>query len=179
MIEIKKLIPQVYNQSRDFGVFTGLMQILINELDQKSRILSELPVESILIGKLRQYPEARESFRILLKNKGNIRAILYAISLSGGLLNSFSEEDDYLSGEGYENYLEDGYLDRTLDLDGNISEDPTIDKSKLVYYESFNDNGLHLLYVNIKDPDKINQDLLKILFYYLKPINTQVILKPI
>ena len=174
MIEIKKLIPQVYNQSRDFGVFTGLMQILMNEVDQRSRILLDLPDESILLRKVKAYPQVKEYFRKLLKNKGNIMSILYAISLSSGQPISFEEEEDYLS-ENDPNYKEWGdgyYLDRT-----NIGEN--IDKSQLVYYEEFGEGQQHKLYINIKDSDQINQNLLKSLFFYILPVNTKVFIQPI
>ena len=163
MIEIKKLIPQVYNQSRDFGVFTGLMQILMNEVDQRSRILLDLPDESILLRKVKAYPQVKEYFRKLLKNKGNIMSILYAISLSGGL----SENDPNYKewGDGY-------YLDRI-----NIGEN--IDKSQLVYYEEFGEGQQHKLYINIKNSDQINQNLLKSLLFYILPVNTKVFIQPI
>ena len=60
MIEVRKLIPQVYNQSRDFSVFMGILQALINEADINSLRLSKLPSESLLPYELSTYDNLRE-----------------------------------------------------------------------------------------------------------------------
>lgn len=169
MIEIRKLIPQVYNQSRDFSAFLGVMQIIANEIDQKSRILETLPDESLLPGNLSLYPKLRETFRILVKNKGSAQSLLYAITLAGGDVFSLGEEAENLGIE-----AEDHYLGRTIkELEKNGLSDRL---NRLVYYEEFVE-GKHIMYVNVKDPSKVNQDLLSNLFYYLKPINTLVFLE--
>lgn len=172
MIEVNKLIPKVYTESRDFSVFTGVMQIILNELDLRSRVLLDLPAEDLLLGNLSTYPEIKDSFRTLIKNKGTNQCILYAITLSGGELFSFDEEAEYLEGCG----VTDSYIDRVVDDNGIIMGNSAIMKDKMVYYEKRN-NGVYTMYVNVKDLGNINRGLLEELFYYLKPVNGIVVLE--
>ena len=146
------------------------MQIIFNEVDQKSRILESLPTEDYLLGNLATYPAIKNYFRTLLKNKGTDRCILYAISLAGGGIFSFDDEGEYLENAitGY-----NGFIDR---YKSNL-ESKGIDLSKMVYYYELN-NGIYKMHINLRDPDNLNQDLLENLFYYLKPINTIIILEP-
>ena len=172
MIEVNKLIPKVYTESRDFSVFTSVMQITLNELDLRSRVLLDLPAEDLLLGNLSTHPEIKDYFRILIKNKGTNQCILYAITLSGGELFSFDEEAEYLESCG----VTDSYIDRVADENGIIMGNSSIMKDKMVYYEKRN-NGVYTMYVNVKDLGNINRGLLEELFYYLKPVNGIVVLE--
>ena len=172
MIEVNKLIPKVYTESRDFSVFTSVMQIILNELDLRSRVLLDLPAEDLLLDNLSTYPEIKDSFRTLIKNKGTNQCILYAITLSGGELFSFDEESAYLESCG----VTDSYINRVIDENGMIMGNSSIMKGKMVYYEKRN-NGIYTMYVNVKDLGNIDRGLLEELFYYLKPVNGIVILE--
>lgn len=189
MIEVNKLIPRVYSQSRDFGVFMGLMQVVLNEIDQKSRILEKLPIESILPRGLSSYEQLREYFRLMLKNKGTIYSILLAVTLSGGGIFKLDEESEELSNlTGFENidyierlveedpddeskkkylYVYSGNSYKKIDVDGN---------SAILFYDDHTD-GICKLVINLKDPSNFNRDLFDKLCYYLKPVNTVIILK--
>lgn len=96
MVEVQKLIPQTYNQSRDFSIFTGVMQIILNELELKSKVLEKLPNEDILISQLSEYPQLRPYFRKMLKYKGTPECLVYMVDLCGGDTKSFAEEKEYL-----------------------------------------------------------------------------------
>ena len=172
MIEVNKLIPKVYTESRDFSVFTSVMQIILNELDLRSRVLLDLPPEDLLLGNLSTHPEIKGSFRTLIKNKGTNQCILYAITLSGGELFSFDEESTYLESCG----VTDSYIDRVVDENGMIMGNSSIMKDKMVYYEKRN-SGLYTMYVNVKDLGNVDRGLLEELFYYLKPVNGVVVLE--
>ena len=173
MIQVKDLIPQVYNQSRDFGVFTGVMQILLNELDQKSRVLSSLPDEDLLPYRVASYPSVKKYFRTLIKYKGSIEAILYSLYLSGGGIFSFKAEREALLKIGLDTDLV--YFER----DKNKWEDYYIHNSipieKLVYYLERKDTYT-IIYINVKKESlgNFNQDLFRELCYYIKPINVLV-----
>lgn len=173
MIEVNKLIPKVYTESRDFSVFTSVMQITLNELDLRSRVLLDLPAEDLLLGNLSTHPEIKDYFRTLIKNKGTNQCILYAITLSGGELFSFDEEAKYLEEDCD---VTDSYIDRVIDENGMIMGNSSIMKDKMVYYEKRN-NGVYTMYVNVKDLGNINRGLLEELFYYLKPVNGIVVLE--
>ena len=170
MIQVQDLIPSVYNQSRDFGVFTGLMQILLNELDIKSKKLIKLPDENFLPYTLSSYPKARDNFRSLLKNRGTISSILMALYICGGGIFSFEEEKSYLIKTlGINTDLE--YFER------DINEWPTMGysnnlKNHLVYYLS-RKNTYTTLYINLQEKSlgDFNQDLFNLLKYYIKPVN--------
>ena len=168
MIEVRKYIPQVYNQSRDFSVFMGAIQILLNELDVKGKVLESLPVESLLPYNLSQFPEIKSKFRSMLKRKGSIMCILYAITLSGGFPPSFEEETQYLNSC--------GFSDELVNRESSSFEEIGIDKESLVYYFE-REGGILKLHINIKDLSKVNQGLLNELWYYLKPVNTIVLLE--
>ena len=117
MIEVRKYIPQIYNQSRDFSVFMGIMQIALNELDLKSRVLELIPSENVLPYDLVEFPSLKSDFRGMLKNKGSISCLLYAITAAGGLPVSFDEENQYLDRLFYLDGREEvkvDYLDRCL-----------------------------------------------------------------
>lgn len=172
MIEVNKLIPKVYTESRDFSVFTSVMQIILNELDLRSRVLLDLPAEDLLLDNLSTYPEIKESFRTLIKNKGTNQCILYAVTLCGGELFSFDEESAYLESCG----VTDSYINRVIDENGMIMGNSSIMKGKMVYYEKRN-NGIYTMYVNVKDLGNIDRGLLEELFYYLKPVNGVVVLE--
>ena len=194
MIEVRKYIPQVYNQSRDFSVFMGVTQSIINGLDIKSKILENLPSETILPGNLSFYPQLRSKFRNLLKNKGSLSGILYSITLAGGKFISFEEEFNYLKGfryedEGYRGVSmalvesKDDYFNRGVNTTGNLeineltfTNSKKINKNSLVYYIERLNGGVKL-HINIKDLSKINQDLLSELWYYIKPVNTVIMLE--
>ena len=161
MIEVSKLIPKVYNQSRDFSVFTGVLQIMLNELDIKSLKLLELPNESILPPELATYSHLRGYFRFLIKNKGTIESILQSVYLSGGeLICRLDEEKDNLGNPNWDYMVSDrGIINNDL-------------KKYAVYYRE----GPELI-INLKDPGKINQDLFKKLLYYIKPVDLIIKLK--
>lgn len=172
MIEVGKLIPRVYTQSRDFMVFAGVMQILLNELDQKSRILEDMPKENILPKKLWEYESLKSSFRKLLKNRGSIQGLLYAVSLAGGRLISFDTEEQYLVED---LGLSEPFISRELNSEGKlISEGKEIDIHRLTYYEDRR-HGIYELHINIEDLSQLDQGLLTALFYYIKPVTTRVI----
>lgn len=177
MIQVKDLIPQIYNQSRDFGVFTGVMQILLNELDQKSRVLSSLPDEDLLPYRLASYPSVKRYFRTLLKYKGSIEAILYSLYLSGGGIFSFKAEREALLdpkiGIGVDPDLV--YFERNKDLWGSCYVGKTIPVGKLVYYLE-RKATYTIIYINVKKGSlgNFNQDLFRELCYYIKPINALV-----
>lgn len=177
MIEVRKLIPQVYNQSRDFSVFMGALQIMLNEIDHKSRILEGMPKENILLGKLRYSSNGSDSFRILLKNKGTINSILYALRISGGKLNSFDEEEEYLDEFGsdeLESVYSNGYLERDI---GGLNE-TNIDKTKLVYYTEKKD-GVKRFYINVFNPEDVDTEVFNNLKYYLSSVKAQIFINPI
>lgn len=173
MIQVKELIPQVYNQSRDFGVFTGVMQILLNELDQKSRVLSSLPDEDLLPYRLASYPSVKKYFRTLLKYKGSIEAILYSLYLSGGGIFSFKAEREALKEIEIDPDLV--YFERNKDLWSSCYDGKTIPVEKLVYYLK-REATYTIIYINVKKESlgNFNQDLFRELCYYIKPINALV-----
>lgn len=164
MIEVRKLIPQVYNQSRDFSVFTGLLQILLNESDVKGLELSKLPSESILPPGISTYSSLRGYFRFMLKMKGSIESILQALYLSGGKIICKLEDEGSNC-----NDLEWDYtsVDRY-----NI---PTNYLKNVVYYckkiKTNNHLDLTEIHINIKDQGQVNQGLFEELMYYIKPVN--------
>ena len=172
MIEVRKLIPQYYNQSRDMSVFLGEIQILLNQLDQKSRVLLELPAEDILPGKLSTYSKLRSNFRLLLKNKGSIDCLLSALSLCGGDTWSFEEEKDNIEWES--TGLDPEYFSRNLE---DISQLPADSLGYLVYYQETTPEGVYKLYINVKDRSLVDYDLFNKLCYYLKPVNTIIEIK--
>ena len=173
MIQVKDLIPQVYNQSRDFGVFTGVMQILLNELDQKSRVLSSLPDEDLLPYRVASYPSVKKYFRTLIKHKGSIEAILYSLYLSGGGIFSFKAEREALLKIGINTDIV--YFERNKDLWSSCYKGKTIPVEKLVYYLERKDTYT-IIYINVKKESlgNFNQDLFRELCYYIKPINALV-----
>ena len=192
MIEVRKYIPQVYNQSRDFSVFMGVMQIALNELDIKSRSLESLPSENFLPHKLNEFISIRSELRGMLKRKGSIMCLLYAITLAGGMPPSFDEEDEYLNnlyyvnGSGNEEKLNySGYLDRSIEYLEELNsmglssykERYPGDIKKILSYYTEREGSILKLHINLKDLSKINQDLLNKLWYYLKPINTVIMLE--
>lgn len=173
MIQVKDLIPQIYNQSRDFGVFTGVMQILLNELDQKSRVLSSLPDEDLLPYRLASYSSVKKYFRTLLKYKGSIEAILYSLYLSGGGIFSFKAEREALLEIEIDPDLV--YFERNKGLWSSCYAGKTIPVRKLVYYLE-RKATYTIIYINVKKGSlgNFNQDLFRELCYYIKPINALV-----
>lgn len=169
MIEVRNLIPQVYNQSRDFSVFMGLIQDYINTLDVKSKVLESLPIEDILPYSLSSYKKARKYFREFLKNRGTVHSILYAVSLAGGKLITFEEEE-----ESAKNSVE-GYSD-SRSFDRFISEVP--EDIPFVYTLEKVGTGVKML-IYIKNLGELDQDFLKELFYYIKPVNLLVEFIPV
>lgn len=167
MIEVRKLIPQVYNQSRDFSVFLGVLQALINEADVSSMKLSKLPSESILPRDLYTYENLRGYFRFMIKEKGSIESILQAVSLAGGkTVCKLEDESSRLNNSNWDYRSVDRY---------NI---PEPDLRRVVYYlvkyqKNVGGPGLATieLNINLKDPSQVDQGLLDKLLYYIKPVN--------
>jgi hypothetical protein len=173
MIEVRKLIPQVYNQSRDFSVFMGILQALINEADINSLRLSKLPSESLLPYELSTYDNLRGYFRFMLKEKGSIESILQAISMAGGKIICKLEEESV-----------------NLELTSDDWDYTTVDRysvpvglrGRVVYYYdrklTTGSGGPHLplveLNINLKDPSQVDQGLLDRLLYYIKPVNVVI-----
>lgn len=198
MIEVRKYIPQVYNQSRDFSVFMGVMQIALNELDLKSKILESLPPENLLPHDLSGFPNIKSDFRGMLKNKGSIECLLYAITVAGGLPISFDEENNYLNNIFYEDdkgneiKINTEYLDRSIGNLNSLNElNPyyysivnsvktkisIIDLKKILVYYTERGNNFLKLHINLKDLSKIDQGLISKLWYYLEPVNTLILLE--
>jgi hypothetical protein len=172
MIEVRKLIPQVYNQSRDFSVFMGILQALINEADINSLKLSKLPSESLLPYDLSTYENLRGYFRFMLKEKGSIESILQAISMAGGKIICKLEEESGnlgLNAEDWDYTTVDRYSVPVDSRDGVV-----------YYYRKLNigSSGPHLplveLNINLKDPGQVDQGLLDRLLYYIKPVNVVI-----
>lgn len=175
MIEVRKYIPQVYNQSRDFSVFMGVLQIALNELDTKSFSLKSIPTCNLVFPRCQDISSIKSDFKNLLKNRGSIMAILYSISLAGGELITFEEESRQLSknaqttSEGViNNIIEDNEL---ITRDRSKLEELRIDLNKLVYYK----DG-QIIYINIKDLSLVNKGLLDGLFHYVSPVNVAIVL---
>lgn len=175
MIEVRKYIPQVYNQSRDFSVFMGVLQIALNELDTKSFSLKSIPTCNLVFPRCQSILSIKSDFKNLLKNRGSIMAILYSVSLAGGELITFEEESRRLSEKAQtiseeivNNLLED---DDLIIRDKSKLEELEIDLNKLVYYR----DG-QIIYINIKDLSLVNKGLLDGLFYYVKPANIAIVL---
>lgn len=175
MIEVRKYIPQVYNQSRDFSVFMGVLQIALNELDTKSFSLKSIPTCNLVFPRCQDISSIKSDFKNLLKNRGSIMAILYSISLAGGELITFEEESRQLSknaqttSEGViNNIIEDNEL---ITRDRSKLEELGIDLNKLVYYK----DG-QIIYINIKDLSLVNKGLLDGLFHYVSPVNVAIVL---
>ena len=167
MIEVRKLIPQVYNQSRDFSVFLGVLQALINEADVSSMKLSKLPPESILPRDLYTYENLRGYFRFMVKEKGSIESILQAVSLAGGKTVCKLEDESSILGNNEWDY-------RSV----NRYNVPEPDLNRVVYYlvkhqQASDGPGLDTieLNINLKDPSQVDQGLLDKLLYYIKPVN--------
>ena len=173
MVEVQKLIPSVYNQSRDFSIFTGIMQIILNELELKSRVLDKLPNEDILPWVLADFSNLRPYFRKMLKYKGSPECLVYAVVLCGGNTLSFDTEANYLLGLSTPVDVSDPYtyFDRN-----DLSQYPGIDSSRLVYWGEVNttdsNSKTYIMHINVEDQSTVNFDLLKKLEYYLKPVNT-------
>lgn len=175
MIEVRKYIPQVYNQSRDFSVFMGVLQIALNELDTKSFSLKSIPTCNLVFPRCQDILSIKSDFKNLLKNRGSIMAILYSISLAGGELITFEEESRQLSKnaqttseEVINNIIEDNEL---ITRDRSKLEELGIDLNKLVYYK----DG-QIIYINIKDLSLVNKGLLDGLFHYVSPVNVAIVL---
>lgn len=175
MIEVRKYLPQVYNQSRDFSVFMGVLQIALNELDTKSFSLKSIPTCNLVFPRCQDISSIKSDFKNLLKNRGSIMAILYSISLAGGELITFEEESRQLSknaqttSEGViNNIIEDNEL---ITRDRSKLEELGIDLNKLVYYK----DG-QIIYINIKDLSLVNKGLLDGLFHYVSPVNVAIVL---
>lgn len=175
MIEVRKYIPQVYNQSRDFSVFMGVLQIALNELDTKSFSLKSIPTCNLVFPRCQDISSIKSDFKNLLKNRGSIMAILYSVSLAGGELITFEEESRQLSknaqttSEGViNNIIEDNEL---ITRDRSKLEELGIDLNKLVYYK----DG-QIIYINIKDLSLVNKGLLDGLFHYVSPVNVAIVL---
>lgn len=178
MVEVQKLIPQTYNQSRDFSIFTGVMQIILNELELKSKVLEKLPNEDILISRLSEYPQLRSYFRKMLKYKGTPECLVYMVYLCGGDTKSFAEEKEYLR-----SYF--GSLSTPIDIDDpyfyfnrdDLSGYTNIDSNKLTYWGEIttSNSKIYKMHINVKDQSTVDFGLLKKLEYYLCPVNTIIL----
>lgn len=171
MVEVQKLIPKVYNQSRDFSVFTGVMQIILNELEFKTKVLEKLPAEDLLIGELSTYPALRTSFRQLLKYKGTQGCLVHSAYLCGGTTLSFDTENEYL--DIYFSGNIPTYFDRN-----HLENYPGIDKGKLVYWGEYvqDISQIYLMHINVKDQSSVDFDLFSKLQYFIKPVDTIIYL---
>lgn len=173
MVEVQKLIPSVYTQSRDFSIFTGIMQIILNELELKSGILNKLPDEDLLPGVLSGYPSLRPYFRKMLKYKGTPECLVYMVSLCGGDTLSFDTEADYLLSLSIDVSNPYVYFNRN-----DLSQYSGIDGGRLVYWGEVNTTGVnsktYIMHINVKDQSTVDFGLLKKLEYYLKPVNVVI-----
>lgn len=174
MIEVRKYIPQIYNISRDFSIFSGIMQIILNELDVKSNVLLDIPTDSILPNRLSQFSEIKDEFRNLLKTKGTIDCLLYSVILAGGQLPSYEEELENVKNYNLKNQASKIPLFNDNELLLREFPERTAGYNFLVYYTK-SIKGFTELHINIKDLSKINQDLLNELWYYIKPVNVVIV----